>query len=341
MVAGINWGKYPVLLVGAAEDLTTWTQVGTWVNPPTASSNPFGDANDAYRVVPGGSGTVRYIQSPPLLLGIQDPTSLTVVWIMQRLFPPHSGGSVVSWYDTTFAVTRKAMLIDWSSPAPVVSSLFGLGSTFDQVIDLGPSISGVSNRWYAFIFRVNNITFTNGNVLRLYPSATSESDTTGTVMGVMAYLRSTVFPQWPFDRTKAYPRPREGSEFIKGSSGVEDAWIVGPVGGDQYLETSIRYISAIDEIVPRFGTGWEGTSPSTTIPGVGCGWRKLLELGRNKNLIRVSPDRTEMTRQQSGGGWADCYLDGPMTEDPDSESDGLRSLPLLLRTNNGYPIIGY
>ncbi len=119
---------------------------------------------------------------------------------------------------------------------------------------------------------------------------------------------------YPLDNWTAYSRPREGSQWSMGVSGLEDSWILGT---DYILEGDIRWIPTNDTVSPS-ATGWDGAT----------GWRSFLEYAREKNIIRFYPDK-------SAGLYHECYLVSPMTEAPELEPDGTRRIRLSVRSTSG------
>lgn len=91
----------------------------------------------------------------------------------------------------------------------------------------------------------------------------------------------------PLDNVAAYSDPREGSSWVQGASGAEDAWIVGT---DYVLEGDARWIPGVDALVGTNGrsTGWD----SGTTPGV----REALEWLREKNSLSFHNDGRNLLR---------------------------------------------
>lgn len=129
---------------------------------------------------------------------------------------------------------------------------------------------------------------------------------------------------YPLDEAISYPMPREGSEEIQGSSGIEDAW---DEGTDYYLEGAVRWIPINTGNTPEgvSQTGWDGNS----------GWRAFLEWAWEKNVIRFCPDQNDL------GTYYNCYLVAPRSDKPELESNYTRKVFLVLRTSDGTVIVGY
>lgn len=84
--------------------------------------------------------------------------------------------------------------------------------------------------------------------------------------------------------------PRDGSEFIQGSSGVEDAWIT---GRDFTLSGEARFIP-------------DASASTSGISGP-LGWQAFLDWARDKNPFRFVPDQTNPLFYVDG-----CYLVDPL-----------------------------
>lgn len=143
----------------------------------------------------------------------------------------------------------------------------------------------------------------------------------------LAYLwgasyANTLYPGFLPDKAVAWSEPREGSDFAKVSSGVEDSWIVGT---DELLALDHRWIPAADITDPVVATGWDGAT----------GWRAFLAWARAKNIVRVCPDAGVLTSYQ------EIYLVDPMKGEPPQESDGTRKLRLTWRDANDTAFTGF
>lgn len=126
---------------------------------------------------------------------------------------------------------------------------------------------------------------------------------------------------YPLDRVRAYPLPREGSEWAMSPAGVEDAWIVGT---DYFLEGDYRWIPREATTNP-VATGWNDVD----------GVEAWLTYMREKNTCRFIPD------WQNVAVYKTVYLHEPISGPPDQESNLLRRIPLVLRAADGLPFDGY
>lgn len=124
---------------------------------------------------------------------------------------------------------------------------------------------------------------------------------------------------YQLDEATTYPKPRDGSEDLQGSSGVEDAW---DEGTDYYIEGAVRYVPKDSGLTPEGNnvTGWDGVD----------GWRDFLVWAWRKNVLRFYPDRVGAPAT-----YLNCYLVAPRDEKPERESNGDRTFPLVLRTSDG------
>jgi hypothetical protein len=127
---------------------------------------------------------------------------------------------------------------------------------------------------------------------------------------------------YPLDDPLAYEDPREGSDFVQGSSGVEDAWVQGE---DQILEGVLRWIPRVVATNPA-ATGYEDAN----------GVRDWISDARKKNIFRWYPD--------IGGNptvFYNMYLVDPMTGGIEKEADGRRRVKIKMRTSDGASVDGY
>jgi hypothetical protein len=138
-----------------------------------------------------------------------------------------------------------------------------------------------------------------------------------------AFVGARLMVGFPFDPALAYSVPMDGSEWDQAPSGVEDAWII---GYDQFLDVGIRYIPTTTETVHGVTyTGWDGVA----------GWRAFLENARNKNYVRVYPDKDALTT------YYNMYLVSPIQEAPELEMGGFRRMGMRMRTKDRKPVTGY
>lgn len=134
-----------------------------------------------------------------------------------------------------------------------------------------------------------------------------------------AYDKTCTFG-YPLDEAIADAGVREGSAFVQGASGVEDAWIL---GDDQTLEATARWIPR-DATTAPVATGWDDAN----------GVRDMLSWARKKNVLRFYPDLTL-------GTYVSCYLVEPTSGGISLEEDMTRRLRLKLRTTDGTVFAGY
>lgn len=127
-------------------------------------------------------------------------------------------------------------------------------------------------------------------------------------------LDKYVYCGYPLDEAVSYGLPREGSEQVQGSSGVEDGW---DEGTDYYLAGSARHIPREGANTPEgvFATGWEDAD----------GWDAFLAWARTGKEFRWIFDRNTLGTYQLS------YLVEPRSGPPDLEQSFLRRLPLIIR----------
>lgn len=119
---------------------------------------------------------------------------------------------------------------------------------------------------------------------------------------------------YPLDNYKSGSTPRDGSAWAQSPGGAEDAWIVGT---DYTLEGDIRWIPQTNVATPA-ATGWDTAS---------TGFRLFLEWARAKNAFRWFPDKDAV-------GYIESYLVEPLTGTPEPETDGTRSLHIVMRNSS-------
>lgn len=103
--------------------------------------------------------------------------------------------------------------------------------------------------------------------------------------------------------------PRESSEWIRGDSGIEDAWVT---GRDYEMSCEARWIP-------------DGGAASTPFSGA-TGWQTFLDWCRDKNTFRFIPNEDFPGLYIDG-----CYLADPMRGGGSLTPDVLRAFPLTLR----------
>jgi hypothetical protein len=124
---------------------------------------------------------------------------------------------------------------------------------------------------------------------------------------------------YPLDNWTISSKGFEESTFLQIESGEEDAWIINT---EYYLEGDIRFIPIEDSVNPT-QTGWDGAT--------GC--NSFLISARAKNIFRFFPDKDEAT-------YIESYLVEPISTSPSVESDGTRTIRIIIR-NTTTPYNGY
>jgi hypothetical protein len=127
---------------------------------------------------------------------------------------------------------------------------------------------------------------------------------------------------YPLNNLVASSRAFDGSTFLQIESGEEDAWIINT---EYYLEGDVRFI-------PNSNTTASGTMTQTGWDG-DAGVRAFIEWAQEKNIFRFYPDKTS-------GTYIESYLVEPTTTAPNIESDGTRTIRLVIR-NASTPYDGY
>jgi len=289
----LNRGKYPLIIFGAAEDLSVWSVSGTPI-VTGSQADPVG-GTDAYLVNDNDGAAVEYIYDSPVftidgtqavMFMLKEGTAALTEWVLR---------------DTTAATDRAVLRVTWVTH--VLSIASGSGQAI-ALIDIG-------NGYYLGYATIDNIVAANTHELRLYPAGTVAS-ATGTVT---AYLRHTLLLGEHLDQANAFGQPSEDSEWETTPSGVEDAWIVNTF---QYLSGSVRWIPRAPQALPRPASPWNGDGELT---GVNTGWEYFLNSwARDKQTFLWVPNRSDASINVLS------YLHDPMQENPLLETDFTRRI---------------
>lgn len=131
-------------------------------------------------------------------------------------------------------------------------------------------------------------------------------------------LDKTILFGYPLDESMSYGLPREGSEQVQGSSGVEDGW---DEGTDFYLDGVARYIPRETGNTPEgfSATGWEDAN----------GWDAFLNWARTGKAFRWCFDRGDL------GTYVASYLVAPRDGPPELEENFTRRVVLRIRNAAG------
>ena len=127
---------------------------------------------------------------------------------------------------------------------------------------------------------------------------------------------------YPLSLTRAWTADREGSEYAKGASGAQDAWITGT---DAFLRGDWTWIPPSDGTDP-VATGWDGAT----------GVDAFLAWARQGNAFRFYPNKDV-------GTYIECYLVSPEGgRPPDTPEDGWHHiLGFTIRSVSGSAFTGY
>lgn len=293
---------YPLLLWGSVDDLTAWSQTGTCAASGSAV-DPF-NGSTAYTLTDddAGAAEARY----------KDFTAATTGYhVLSVMVCPSAANQVtaVKFENSTLADASTATLT-WATYVPTLSTS---GTYCLQPVAIG------SNYYVQRIIKYA----TAGNTLRitLYPSGTTASDTGSAKF----YLRNACLLDL-LDNVVAWEEPREGSAWVQGASGSEDAWIQGT---DFRLDATVNWIPKLDRDTPVSVSGWG--LPNERI-GVNTGVAALLRAGRNKETLSFLADRTSSI----GLDVVSCVLVDPLRGAPTMQPNGDRSMTLGLRASTPF-----
>ncbi len=306
---GVNRAKFPLIVYGTAEDLTTWTDVST---PVTTGSqaDPFGGTGAA-KIQDDNAAALEY-KKKTVVFTEDGAHVIGIVW-KESTPAPSDGKSRFQIRDSTAGSTRARGVITWSTGA--ISSIVG---TLIANIALGDG-------WYLTIIEATGIVAANTNEVHLQPTGSTVAQT-GTVL---FYVRPVLLFGEHLDKAQTFSEPRIGSQFVQARSGVEDAWVG---GRDQRLDGTVRWIPATPTATPRPASGWNGAGE---LAGVNNGWDDFLAQAQDKQTFLWVPDRTAPSLNVSS------YLVEPLQGKPGLESDFTRNLELKIRSSDGSRYLGY
>lgn len=311
MSIGINRGKPPLIAFADPENIasgTGWASLGTPV-VTSSVSDPFGGTG-AYTIDDDNGAAVEGRTGPDFQPGTTDPVPLA-------LFIKQGTASVSEFIirDITGAVNRAEFSVTWSGPTLALES--GSGAAVDLI--------ALYDDWYLALVTFTPTVATNNHELRLL-GATNTAAATGST----SYYVRNVLVMEPLDRAGAFPKPRQGTEFLQTDGGVEDAWIT---GYDWTLKGTVRWIPAEFQPTHRVLSGWNGDGVFT---GVGVGWEYFLTSHAwEKQTFLWVPDRANSNLNVSS------YLVEPITAEPLPEQDFTRQLTFQVRSSDGSKYKGY
>lgn len=294
---------FPLVFWGSVDDLSTWSQTGT-CGITASQTDPLGGST-AVALTDNDAGTAeaRYKEYTATYSGYHH---LTVA------VAPSTGTQVsaVKFENVTLATPGTANL-SWASYV-LTQSTSGIG--VQSAVNIANSYAVIRIRQYA----------TAGNTMRitLYPAGTTASDT-GTMK---VYLRNLCLLD-VLDQPVAWEEPREGSVWVQGASGVEDAWIQGT---DYRFGGTVQWVPKVDRDAPASVSGWG--LPNERV-GINCGVAALLRAGRQKDALTFYADRTALDSYYA----TTCTLVDPMRGAPEVLPNGDRRFRLELRgTSNPF-----
>lgn len=295
----MNLGTYPLVAWGTADDLSTYTQVGT-IAVTAGQTDPFGGTS-AYLLndtLATGIGDVSYRRTASTVLrGTQVP----VEYFIREGTSPYS---LVVLYDVTASVERLVGLVSWSGGVP--SPTTGGGTALTMV--------AVGGGWYLARFLSSTIVSGNSHQLRLYATSANGMET-GTVY---YYVRNHALLDVPATYRR-FARPRGGYETAVSPSGTRDSWSY----GDEWVRSARQsWVPATARDNPVSVSGFVGENELT---GVNCSVEAMLRAGWDQQTMRWVPSRSACTVYQ------DVYLTAPGKDwRPDAEGNGDTAFDLEL-----------
>jgi hypothetical protein len=288
----------PVIVWGTSEDFSTWSQTGT-VTATSGQVDPFGgttgyvlDDNDA------AAAEARYKEYTAAVKGYH-------VWTICSKFYSATT-SAVKFENTTLAISGTASYA-WSA--------------YEATLTAAGNASVLTPAWVGGYYIQRIIVYAAaGNTMRmtLYPAGTTVGDSGATYF----YQNDLTLLGVP-DNLIAWEEPREGSAWVQGGSGVEDAWIQGT---DYRMTVTLPWVPFLDRASPEAVSGWGGPREYN---GVNCGISAMLRAGRTKATLTWYPNLYGITSSTATA--VASYLVDPMRGAPTLQPNGDRSVTLDLR----------
>lgn len=244
-------------------------------------------------------------------------TSAGDSYILKTFTPSRYMTYPVFWFlKAGTATASKVSLEEQSGPARCELNVTWSGGTPSVSAATGTALAPVSvgGGWWM----IRGITTQlDASKVHLYVIRPDNAGTNGTCY---FYARNTVLFDVP-DSPMFFRRPREGSEFTQGRSGIEDAWLTGI---DYHLQFDARFIHSLDTDSPATATGWWGRNDTV---GVGASVEALLEAGWRKEEFYYSPLRSSLI-----GFFGQVYLFSPMDGQPTLEPNAQERISLGFRS---------
>ena len=286
-----------LIVWGAVDDLTAWTQVGTC--PATGGQlDPFNGVT-SYSMSDDDAGTAeaRYTEYTAAFSGWHTVTVCV---------KPSAANSKISveFRNIELAVLSAADL----TFTAYVPSLGTSGSNVMQPVAIGTGYYVQRIMMYG----------TAGNTMRitLYPAGRTAGDTGAGYF----YVRNLTLLE--LDEVVTYEEPRDGSSWAQSGSGIEDAWIQGT---DYRMDATVQWVPKWERDSPVPVSGW-GTTLERV--GVNCGVAAMLTAGRSKIPLTFYYDRLAPSSLFG----TDAYLVDPMRGAPTLHPNGDRTFALTLRS---------
>lgn len=288
----------PALAWGPADDLSASPYSGA-AGVTSGFTDPFGtgfgyELNDT-------SGAAFQGKSRTIAFGADG--AQTIVTLARA---STATGSLVEVTDQTLTANRGRIDLTWTG-ATLTSVTPSNGAV---VIGFAPSGGG----WYTILWQIAGVLKASTNAIAYYPAGPA-----ATAQGKTIFCVRNIVLLDLFDEAVSWEEDREGSEYQQGPSGFEDA---ARVGIDHYLEGRVRYIPQSPRAEGPV-SGWYGENEAA---GVNCGIKAMLRAGREKQLLRWIPDRSNSAAGQ------DAYLVDPMRDKPGFERNWDRTFTMRLRS---------
>lgn len=299
---------YPAIWWGSVDDLSSWSQTGT-CEVQSGYPDPFGSTT-AYVISDNDTGAVenRYIEYTATATGY------------------HTAMVPVAGFASDQALAVKLQNMGSGQNATLTITLTNWEPTYATAGDGFAAAVPIGGGFYAVQLGVVGFA---GQTMRLtiYPVGETASATGS----CKVYLRNLCLLD-VLDQPVVWEEPREGSAWVQGASGVEDAWIQG---------TDYRLSAVVGWVPPALGR----SSPAVVSPwglpneriGINTGVGAMLRAGRRKDALFFMPERIK--------GFAfygtTCTLVEPMRGAPEVLPNGDVRFRLELRATTPFAPFGF
>lgn len=296
---------FPAMWWGSVENPSSWSQTGTCAVTGSAG-DPF-NGSTAYLLEDNDAGAAeaRYVEYTAATTGYH-AACIPVA-------PYGANQDITVQFENRTLGTSGSSTLTFASWVPTQATA---GTGAKTYVALGGAYYALRILQYA----------TAGNTMRvtIYPAGS----TAGNSGACKVYLRNLCLLD-VLDQPVAWEEPREGSAWVQGASGTEDAWIQGT---DYHFAGSVRWVPKADRDTPASVSGWGLPNERTA---VNTGVAALLRAGRQKDTLFFMPDRIQGFSIYG----VSCVLVDPIRGEPEVLPNGDRAFRLHLRASTPFQAV--